>query len=148
MHIKSWWKEYKKAFLSIFSLKNKENKVQLFYEGHKNLKKKVPLFFTLLSRNSCFVKTGGRFFQILWPSHNVSTLRKLKAKVSTAALCRPIICRVHRSINNSILVSLINITVIILSRITVWRCGDIKDRKRMWRKLVGPGSSCRAARTV
>ena len=29
---------------------------------------------TLLSKNSCFVKTGGRFFQILWPSHNILTL--------------------------------------------------------------------------
>ena len=29
---------------------------------------------TLLSENSCFVNKGGRFFQILWPSHNVLTL--------------------------------------------------------------------------
>ena len=29
---------------------------------------------TLLSKNNCFVKTGGRFFQILWLSHNVWTL--------------------------------------------------------------------------
>ena len=29
---------------------------------------------TLLSKYSCFVKTGVRFFQILWPSHNVLTL--------------------------------------------------------------------------
>ena len=28
----------------------------------------------LLSNNSCFVKKGGRFFQILWPSHNDLTL--------------------------------------------------------------------------
>ena len=28
----------------------------------------------LLSKNSCFVKTGERFFQISWPSHNVLTL--------------------------------------------------------------------------
>ena len=27
----------------------------------------------LLSENSYFVKTGGRFFHILWPSHNVLT---------------------------------------------------------------------------
>ena len=32
--------------------------------------KKFTLVLTLLS----FVKTGGRFFQILWPSHNVLTL--------------------------------------------------------------------------
>ena len=25
---------------------------------------------TLLSKNSCFVKTGGRFFENCWPSHN------------------------------------------------------------------------------
>ena len=30
----------------------------------------------LLSKNSCFVNTGWRFFQILWPSHNVLTLSK------------------------------------------------------------------------
>mgnify|MGYP001437852307 CR=1 FL=1 len=29
---------------------------------------------TILSKNSCFVKTSGIFFQILWPSNNVSTL--------------------------------------------------------------------------
>ena len=29
---------------------------------------------TLLSKNNYFVKTGGRFFQILWPSHNIWTL--------------------------------------------------------------------------
>ena len=29
---------------------------------------------TLLSKNSCFVKTSGSFFPILWPSHNVLTL--------------------------------------------------------------------------
>ena len=29
------------------------------------------LVLTLLSKTSCFVKTGGRFFQSFWPSHNV-----------------------------------------------------------------------------
>ena len=48
-------------------------KVQLFWEGHKNLKN-LPLVLTLLSKNSCLVKTGGRYFPILWPSHNVLTL--------------------------------------------------------------------------
>ena len=28
----------------------------------------------LLTKNSCFVKTGGRYFQIFRPSHNVLTL--------------------------------------------------------------------------
>ena len=36
--------------------------------------KNLPFVLTLLSKNSCFVKTGGIFFQILWPSHNVLTL--------------------------------------------------------------------------
>jgi hypothetical protein len=36
--------------------------------------KNLPLVLTLLIKNSCFIKTGGRFFQILWPSHNVLTL--------------------------------------------------------------------------
>ena len=46
-------------------------KVQLFWKGHKNLKKSL-----LLSKNNCYVKTGGRFFQMLWPSHNIWTLQK------------------------------------------------------------------------
>jgi hypothetical protein len=32
---------------------------------------------TLLGENSCFVKKGWRFFQILWRSHNVLTLKHL-----------------------------------------------------------------------
>ena len=42
----------------------------------QKLKKNLPLALTLLSKNSCFVKTGGRFFQILWTSHNVLALRQ------------------------------------------------------------------------
>ena len=38
--------------------------------------KNLPLVLTLQSKYSCFVKTGGTFFQILWPSHNALTLRK------------------------------------------------------------------------
>ena len=34
----------------------------------------LPLVLTLLSKNIGFAKTNGRFFQILWPSHNVWTL--------------------------------------------------------------------------
>ena len=34
----------------------------------------LSLVLTLLSKNSCFVKKSGRFFQILWPSHNFLTL--------------------------------------------------------------------------
>ena len=45
--------------------------------------KNLPFVLTLLSKNSCFVKTGGRFFQILWPSHNVLTLLKIKGPKPT-----------------------------------------------------------------
>ena len=45
-----------------------------FSENATKLWKNLPLVLTLLSKNSCFVKTGGRFFPILWPSHNVLTL--------------------------------------------------------------------------
>ena len=44
-----------------------------FSEKATKIRKNLPLVLTLLSKNSCFVKSGGRFFQILWPSHNVST---------------------------------------------------------------------------
>ena len=44
-----------------------------FSEKATKVWKNLPLVLTLLSKNSCFVKTGGRFFQILWPSHNVWT---------------------------------------------------------------------------
>ena len=36
--------------------------------------KNLPLDLTLLSKNNCFVKTSGIFFQILWPCHNAWTL--------------------------------------------------------------------------
>ena len=36
---------------------------------------KISHLFWRWAKNSCFVKTGGRFFQILWPSHNIWTLR-------------------------------------------------------------------------
>ena len=38
----------------------------------------LPLVLTLLSKKNCFVKTGGRFFQILWPPHNFWTLKSRK----------------------------------------------------------------------
>ena len=53
------------------------SKVQLFWKGHKNLKK-IPLVLTLLSENNCLVKKGGRFFQIFRPSHNVIILATKK----------------------------------------------------------------------
>ena len=56
---------------SFFSLpQHSINKVQLFWKGHTKFWKNLPLALTLLSKNDCFVKTGRRFFQILWPSHN------------------------------------------------------------------------------
>ena len=48
-----------------------------FSEKATKFSKKLPLVFTLLSKNSCFVRIGGRCFQILWPywsSHNILTL--------------------------------------------------------------------------
>ena len=47
-----------------------------FSEKATKIWKNLPLVLTLLSKNSCFVKTSGRFFPILWPSHNVLTLNK------------------------------------------------------------------------
>ena len=47
---------------------------------------------TLLSKNSCFVKTGGRFFQILWSSHNILTLpAEINWDEETAAAQNPIV---------------------------------------------------------
>ena len=45
-----------------------------FSEKATKFEKNIPLLLTLLGENSCFVKTGGIFFQILWRSHNVLTL--------------------------------------------------------------------------
>ena len=45
-----------------------------FSEKAQKIWKNLPLVLTLLSKSNCFVKTGGRFFQILWPSHNIWTL--------------------------------------------------------------------------
>ena len=45
-----------------------------FSEKATKIWKNLPLVLTLMSKNNFFVKTGGRFFQILWPSHNVWTL--------------------------------------------------------------------------
>ena len=46
-----------------------------FSEKGTQIWKNLPLVLTLPSKNSCFVKTGERFFQILWPSHNIWTLQ-------------------------------------------------------------------------
>ena len=46
-------------------------KVQLFWKGHKNLKKSPSCFDKSADLTS---KQEGDFFQILWPSHNVLTL--------------------------------------------------------------------------
>jgi hypothetical protein len=36
-------------------------KVKILWEGHK-IEKNLPLVLTLMSKNSCFVETSGRFF--------------------------------------------------------------------------------------
>ena len=47
---------------------------------------------TILSNNNCFVKTGGRFFQILWSSHNILTLpAEINWDEETAAAQNPIV---------------------------------------------------------
>ena len=45
-----------------------------FSENPQKNQKNLPIVLMLLSKNSCIVKTGGNFYQILWPSHNVLTL--------------------------------------------------------------------------
>ena len=45
-----------------------------FSEKAIKIWKNIPLVLRLLSKNNCFAKTGGRFFQILWPSHNIWTV--------------------------------------------------------------------------
>ena len=54
-----------------------------FPEKATKIWRKIPLVLTLLSKNSCFVKTGERFFQILWPSQNVLTLPDNKLSKQT-----------------------------------------------------------------
>ena len=55
-----------------------------FSEKATKIRKNLPLVLTLLSsKNNCFVKTSGRFFQILWPSHNVLTLSSGACRVWT-----------------------------------------------------------------
>ena len=60
--------------LACFELKSSVGKVKVFWEGHKNLKKS-PNSLTLLSTS---VKKLGDFFEILWPSQNMWTLRNFK----------------------------------------------------------------------
>ena len=72
-------------------------KVQLFWKVHKNWKN-LPLLLTLLSKNNCFVKTSGRFFQIFWPSYNVWTLKSRSANseiISSKSIsCNTILCEI------------------------------------------------------
>ena len=53
----------------------------LFSEKATKIWKNLPLVLRLLSKYSCFVKTGLRFFQVFWPSHHVSTLKKSPREV-------------------------------------------------------------------
>ena len=59
-----------------------------FSEKATKIWKKFPLVQMLLSKNSCscFVKTGGRFFQLLWPSHNVPTLKQKDCEIVNGKL--------------------------------------------------------------
>ena len=49
-------------------------KVQLFWKGHKHLKKISHLFWRYWVKTTVLSKQVGDFFQILWPSHNIWTL--------------------------------------------------------------------------
>ena len=55
-----------------------------FSEKATKIWKNLPLVLTLLSKNSCVVKTSGIFFQILWPSHNISTLTQFSEVISVS----------------------------------------------------------------
>ena len=64
------------------------HKVQGFLKRPKNLRKPPHLFWHYWVN----VKTSVRFFQILWPSHNVSTLRTkyvLKVQLRIPHICTP-----------------------------------------------------------
>ena len=52
-------------------------KVQVFWKGHKNLKKNLPLVLTLLSKRQNMWEI---VFTILWPFHNVLTLKTMMDK--------------------------------------------------------------------
>ena len=80
-----------------------------FSEKATKIWKNISLVLTLLSKNRCFVKTDGRFFPILWPSHNILTLSKsapifaetchqkdkyrLFSQIFVAPLCASEICK-------------------------------------------------------
>ena len=51
-----------------------------FSEKAIKLLKNLPLVLTLLSKTMFFFKTGGRFFHILWPFHNIWTLIKEESR--------------------------------------------------------------------
>ena len=48
-------------------------KVHIFWEIHKNLKKKIPNIFDVI-RYLVMTNKIGRFFQIVWPFQNIWTL--------------------------------------------------------------------------
>ena len=79
-----FWKNYKSNtssynFIIIFMHNFRANYMMKssFSEKATKVWKNLPLVLTLLSENNCFVKTSRRFFQNLWPSHNVWTLKIL-----------------------------------------------------------------------
>ena len=64
-------------FVNIVTIRYSRNGILLkfsFSEKATKIWKNLPLALTLLSKNNCSVKLGGRFFSNLWPSHNVWAL--------------------------------------------------------------------------
>jgi hypothetical protein len=78
-----------------------------FSEKSTKIWKNLPPVLTLLSKNSCFVKTSGRFFLILWPSHNVLTLTVI-CLGNFPLLCIPYKIQIQKSKFNLKLLMTIN----------------------------------------
>ena len=62
---------------SVFLHSKHRHKVQIFWEGHKNMKKISFLVLMLLINKYILSKQWGEIFPILWPSHNIWTLPSL-----------------------------------------------------------------------
>ena len=93
-----------------------------FSEKGTKIRKNLPLVLMLLSENSCFAKTSGRFFPILWPSHNVLTLQALvTSKFWTQRFSR-------FSFHTLYYIHLIS------SIVDMWICRNSLDKDVFWRK--------------
>ena len=96
-----------------------------FSEKVTKIWKNLPLVLMLLSKNNCFVKTGGRCFQILWPSHNVGTLNINKHKekvISWDHSDTKIQLRLHKI---SILLCKRSLTLGILLHNSIRKCDEV-----------------------